>query len=133
MTEKRRTKPPHEPTDKTRAEVEALKSFGVPQSDIARYIGIDPKTLRLHYRDEIDNAQTKANATVARFLYQAASGKALDRGAGYADCIRAAMFWAKTRMQWRETDRPQDEEAPPLEVTFNVSAPVDSVKVTKGK
>ena len=69
---------PHEPTDKTRAEVEALKSFGVPQEDIAGYIGIDRKTLAKHYREELDTAQTKANATVARFLYQAASGKALN-------------------------------------------------------
>jgi hypothetical protein len=95
---------PHQPTDKTRAEVEALKSFGVPQDDIALYIGIDRKTLAKHYKDELDTAQTKADATVARFLYQAASGKALDSGASYADCVRAAMFWAKTRMQWRETN-----------------------------
>jgi len=83
---------PHQPNDKTRAEVEALKSFGVPQEDIAGYIGIDRKTLAKHYRDELDTAQTKANATVARFLYQAASGKALNEGANYADCVRARCF-----------------------------------------
>lgn len=94
---------PHEPTDKTRAEVSALCSFGVPQSEIATYIGIDPKTLRLHYRAELDNSITRANAAVARFLYQNASGQTLDKGASNADCVRAAMFWAKTRMGWRET------------------------------
>ncbi len=94
----------HQPTDKTRSEVEALKSFGVPQAEIAAYIGIDRNTLMKHYRDELDRAMTKANANVARFLYQAASGKALEKGASHADCVRAAMFWAKTRMQWRETN-----------------------------
>ena len=94
---------PHEPTDKTRAEVSALCSFGVPQDDIAGYIGVDPKTLRLHYRDELDNSATKANAAVGRFLYQNASGSTLRDGASHSDCVRAAMFWAKTRMGWRET------------------------------
>jgi len=95
---------PHEPTDKTRAEVSALASFGVRREDIASYIGIDAKTLRKHYRDELDNSTTKANAAVGKLLYQAASGQAIKDGASYSDCVRAAMFWAKTRMQWRETN-----------------------------
>lgn len=94
---------PHEPTDKTRAEVSALYSFGIPQDDIARYIGVDAKTLRKHYRDELDNSVTKANAAVGRFLYQNATGNTLKDGASHSDCVRAAMFWAKTRMGWRET------------------------------
>lgn len=94
---------PHEPTDKTRAEVSALASFGVRREDIASYIGIDAKTLRKHYPEELDNSTTKANAAVGKFLYQAASGQAIKDGASYSDCVRAAMFWAKTRMQWRET------------------------------
>ncbi len=95
--------PPHEPTPQTRAEVSALKSFGVPHEDISTYIGIDAKTLRKHYRKELDMAQIKADAAVAKFLYGAASGQALKNGATYADCVRSAMFWAKTRMGWRET------------------------------
>ena len=46
----------------------------------------------------------KANANVGKFLYQAASGQALATGATYSDCVRAAMFWAKTRMGWKETN-----------------------------
>lgn len=103
MTEKRRTKPPHEPTERTRAEVSALYSFGIPQEDIGRYIGIDAKTLRKYYREELDNSVTKANAAVGRFLYQNATGSTLKDGASHSDCVRAAMFWAKTRMGWRET------------------------------
>ena len=94
---------PHKPNDKTRAEVSALCSFGIPQSEIAVYVGIDAKTLRKHYRDELDVAHTKANAQVGRFLLQNASGQTIQKGASYSDCVRAAMFWAKTRMGWRET------------------------------
>lgn len=115
---------PHEPTAQTRAEVSALKSFGVAQSDIANYIGVDDKTLRKHYREELDNAQTKADATVAKFLYNAASGKALESGASHADCVRAAMFWAKTRMKWRETDSESQANANPI--TINVVDPNDA-------
>lgn len=96
---------PHEPTDKTRAEVSALYSFGIPQEDIARYIGVDAKTLRKYYRDELDNSVTKANAAVGRFLYQNATGNTLKDGASHSDCVRAAMFWAKTRMGWSETQK----------------------------
>lgn len=110
---------PHQPTDKTRAEVQALASFGVPQGDIARYIGIAERTLRKHYRDELDLAEVKANAQVGRFLFGVASGQALKQGATYADCTRAAMFWAKTRMRWRETDR--------LELTGQDGGPIDTI------
>lgn len=102
---------PHEPTERTRAEVSALYSFGIPQEDIAKYIGIDSKTLRKYYRDELDNSVTKANAAVGRFLYQNATGNTLKDGASHSDCVRAAMFWAKTRMGWRETNN--------LDVTSN--------------
>ena len=95
---------PHAPTEKSRAEVSALCSFGIPQSEIAIFLGIDAKTLRKHYREELDVASTKANAQVGRFLFQNASGQTLKSGASHGDCVRAAMFWAKTRMGWREKD-----------------------------
>lgn len=94
---------PHKPDAKSRTEVSALCSFGIPQEEIAAYIGIDAKTLRKYYRKELDSSVTKANAAVGRFLYQNASGQTLKDGASHSDCVRAAMFWAKTRMGWRET------------------------------
>jgi len=95
--------PPHAPTPESRAQVSALYSYGITQEEIARFVGIDPKTLRLHYRDELDSAHVKANAKVGQFLFQNASGQTLGSGATHSDCVRAAMFWAKTRMGWRET------------------------------
>ena len=96
---------PHKPDAKSRAEVSALCSFGVPQESIAEFLGIDAKTLRKYYRDELNSAVIKANAAVGRFLYQNASGQTLANGATHSDCVRAAMFWAKTRMGWRETNQ----------------------------
>ena len=98
------SKPLHKPTEKTRAEIVALRSYGVPIKEVAAYIGIDDKTLYKYYKDELDNSAIKANANVGKFLYQAASGQALTTGATYSDCVRAAMFWAKTRMGWKETN-----------------------------
>jgi len=92
----------HEKTDATTKTVVALYSFGVPQSQIADYVGIDSNTLRKYYLPEMKMAKTGANGTVAKFLFNAASGNALEDGAQYGDCLRAAMFWAKTQMKWRE-------------------------------
>ena len=99
---------PHKPTEQSIAEVTALKSFGVPLDEIAVYLEIDRKTLSKHYSQQIKTAQLKANANVAKFLFSAASGKSIKDGASHADCIRAAMFWAKTRMGWRENESVED-------------------------
>lgn len=105
----------HKPTDKTRAEVSALASFGIPQDDIGAYIGISHTTVRKYYGDEIKVATIKANANVAKFLYKLASGAAMGDGATYGDCKTAAMFWLKTRAGWRETERIEEETATPIE------------------
>ena len=100
----------HTPTDASRAEVSALASFGVPQDEIAAYLGFSRRVLARNYGPELRTSSTKANAAVAQFLYTAASGRALklkDSTATYADCVRAAMFWMKTRARWRETSDPE--------------------------
>ena len=127
------SKPLHQPTEKTRAEIIALRSYGVPIKEVAAYIGIDDKTLYKYYKDELDNSAIKANANVGKFLYQAASGQALTTGATYSDCVRAAMFWAKTRMGWKETNVQEEENKeaknnPKNTITINV---VDARKNAK--
>ena len=99
----------HEPSKETRGAVQMMTAAGIPQAEICISLGISKPTLHKHYRDEIDSGAIKANAMVGQFLYETASGRALlpgakYKGATYADCTRAAMFWAKTRMGWRETD-----------------------------
>ena len=112
----------HEPTDKTRSEVSALASFGVPQEDIATYIGISKPTLAKHYPDELSFSSIKANATVGKFLFNMASGQAMKNGATYGECSRAAMFWAKTRMGWRETQHVEHSGALNINLVDNFVA-----------
>src|SRR6185436_11799188 len=70
-----------------------MAAYGIPEVDIAAVLGVDPKTLRKHYRDELDMGETKANAQVAGFLFNSArSGN-----------VSAQIFWLKTRARWRET------------------------------
>jgi hypothetical protein len=83
----------HQPDPSQRKQVEALAAYGIPEIDIARTVGIDPKTLRKCYRDELDLGETKANAQVAGFLFTAAkSGN-----------VSAQIFWLKTRARWKES------------------------------
>ena len=73
-----------------------MAAFGIPEQNIARVVGIDPKTLRKHYRDELDMGQTKATAKVAESLFR----KATTDG---PQSVTAAIFWLKTRGGWKET------------------------------
>jgi hypothetical protein len=108
-----------EPTDKQRAEVSALVSFGIPQAEIAGYIGIDRNTLMKYFRDELDNSILKANAAVGKFLFNAASGRAMKTDdASHGDCLRAAMFWAKTRMKWSEAKDEQTTQTQPITINL---------------
>jgi hypothetical protein len=83
----------HKADPAQRRQVEAMAAFGIPETDISRVIGADPKTLRKHYREELDFGETKANAQVAGFLFNSArSGN-----------VTPQIFWLKTRARWRET------------------------------
>jgi hypothetical protein len=80
--------------------VEAMAGFGIRHEEIARVIinpesekSIDDKTLRLHFRDELDTGMTKANTAVASALYTQATA---ERN------VTAMIWWTKARMGWRE-------------------------------
>jgi hypothetical protein len=88
-----------EPTDAHRKLVVAAARIGLPADTICQMIenpgtgkALSPKTLRLHFRAELDLAVERANATVAARLYS------LALNGNVAACI----FWMKTRAGWRE-------------------------------
>jgi hypothetical protein len=93
--------PKHKPSDEQRRTVRAMSAYGITQADIANIIKIDLKTLRLHYRVELDTATAEANSAVAQSLYNMAV-----RG----DNVTAAIFWLKTRARWSEA-RPDPVDA----------------------
>ena len=70
-----------------------MAAYGIPEINIAAVVGVDPKTLRKHYREELDLGETKANARVAGFLFNAARN----------GNVTAQIFGLKTRARWRET------------------------------
>ena len=89
-------RPAHKPDPSVRRQVEAMAGYGVPEADIAGVVGISPKTLRKHYRGELDHGHVKANAKVAENLYRKATGDG-------REAVIAAIFWLKTRAGWKET------------------------------
>lgn len=97
----------HHPTTEQRKTVEALAGYGVPELNIASVIGIDPKTLRKHYRHELDTAFITANARVAQSLFKMATE---------GQNVAAAIFWMKARAGWTEKQS--------IEVTTNAERPI---------
>src|SRR5690625_6660148 len=63
--------PPHEPTRVTRELVQLHAMVGTRQETIAEIIGIDPKTLRKYYRNELDQDRksTRLNSSHVAISY----------------------------------------------------------------
>jgi hypothetical protein len=92
------------PTREQRIQVKSMAAVGTPHEDIAMKIGIrSPKTLRKHYRKELDLAAIDANASVGGALYKRAM-------AGNTD---AQKFWLERRAGWRVWQPPSGTFAPP--------------------
>ena len=91
---KKRGRPPFKPTDEQREQVKAMSSHGVPHRQQAPLIGYSsPKTLRKHFREELNTGKIQANAKVAGALYQSA----------LEGNVKAQSFWLKTVGGWQET------------------------------
>ena len=101
-------RPPFQPTEQNQKQVKTMAALGFRHDDIATIIGITPKTLRKHFRNELDCGAIEANARVLRTLFEMAiSGKN----------TAASIFWAKTRCGFREKARGSEateQDPPPL-------------------
>lgn len=97
----------HVPTAKDRKMVEAMAAV-VTQEEIAVVMDIDTKTLRRHYRAELDRALVIANSKVGLNLFKIATGKG-------REAVTAAIFWMKTRAGWSEYSPPPKPPAAPKE------------------
>lgn len=109
----------HTPSLRDRRLVEAMAAV-ITQSEIAIVLGIDEKTLRKHYRDELDRGLYKANAKVGANLYKIACG-------GGREAVTAAIFWLKTRAGWSEYSPPPREpkKSPPAQKPLGKKAQAD--------
>ena len=83
----------YEPTEEERRTIRAMVGFGVPQEAIATHFEMDAKTLRKHFRRELDRGMVEANVKVAQSLFNMATT---------GGNVAAAIFWMKARAGWRE-------------------------------
>jgi hypothetical protein len=97
---------PFHPTEEHRRTVRAMSGYDVPQDDIATMLRIDPKTLRKHFRDELERGSIEATAKV---------GQSLFRMATEGGSVAAAIFWMKARAGWREKQVVEVQSRLPVE------------------
>jgi len=88
------SRPRFMPTGEQRRTVKSLSGYGIKQEEIAKMVGLrSSKSLRKHFRQELDRGTIEATAQVSQTLYKmATSGKH----------PAATIFWLKTRAGWRE-------------------------------
>ena len=102
----------HKPTPEMQKLVESTSGLGLPHEQIAMLVGIDDKTLRKYYRQELDLGKAKANSQIAKTLYQKAT----------AGDTTSLIWWTKAQMRWSETVK--------NEVTGADGEPLQSIQVT---
>lgn len=66
-------RPQHEPTEATRAVVEALAMGGHDQETISDRVGICVETLTLHYPEILERAEVSANSQVVQTAFKMAT------------------------------------------------------------
>jgi hypothetical protein len=94
-----RGRPKYRPTEADRNTVRSMAATGFTHEAIAKCLGtkgVDEKTLRKHFRTELDTAAERANAAVANRAYQMAVT---------GDPPAATFFWLKCRARWQETHK----------------------------
>ena len=102
----------HKPSTETKKLVESSSGLGLPHESIAVLVGIDDKTLRKHYRQELDMGKAKANGQIAKTLFTKATG----------GDTTALIWWTKTQMRWSETVK--------QEITGADGEPLQGIQVT---
>jgi hypothetical protein len=90
--------PGFDPGPEQAQQVEKLTSLGLSVADISATLRIEPKLLKKFYMYELETADKRTNAAVAKVALQLAlSGAAPDM----------TKFWLKTRAGWKETKEVQ--------------------------
>ena len=83
------------PTDDQKFLVTIMSSTGVPHERQAKAIGVNSKTLRKYFKEELQLGRNRAHAEIAGALYK----RALDGN------VPAQIFYLKTQAGWREAQR----------------------------
>lgn len=107
----------HIPTADTKRQVVAWAMIGLNHELMARLVGIDAKTLRAHYREELWQGQARGLAEIHKAGFEAALTKGKD-----GDAMR--IFTLKCRGRWRQSGPGIDDEF------WQATAPKLSVRET---
>lgn len=109
-------KPKFVPTEEQRRTVKSLSAYGIKQEGIARVLHFrSPKTLRKHFREELNLGEIEAVAQVAQTHYQMAkSGK----------YPVSTIHFLEKRQRWLEVTEKEIQTAsvPPFIVSFEKEA-----------
>ena len=92
---KKDVRPVFIPTDDQKFLVTMMSSTGVPHERQAKAIGVNSKTLRKYFKEELQLGRNRAHAEIAGALYK----RALDGN------VPAQIFYLKTQAGWREAQR----------------------------
>jgi len=107
--------PKYQRDDVVAHRVKAMTGYGIVQADVAKWLMIDTKTLRKHYKQELDTGAIEANARVVQSLY---------KNAVENENVTAQIWWTKARMGWKGTDVLEQQGDKPFAIF--VPAPIDS-------
>ena len=106
--------PAFKPTPEERKTVGMMAAMGTPQADIARTIrgkGVDVKTLKKHFKDELETAATLANAKIGGSMFNKA----------VAGDVQAQKYWLSCKAGWN--DKSEDEDKPAVKIEIEYVAP----------
>ena len=119
-------RPRFKPNAEHRKMVEAMSGYGMTEEQIAILVGlsgIDPKTLRKYFRQELSRGQAQAMAKLTQTAYQMAT---VDKN------VSMAIFLLKTRGGWRETGNfnpggPHEQPIEPTNTELDGSSPLSLI------
>ena len=83
------------PTEDQKFLVTIMSSTAVPHERQAKALGVNSKTLRKYFKEELQLGRNRAHAEIAGALYK----RALDGN------VPAQIFYLKTQAGWREAQR----------------------------
>ena len=87
-------RPKLQPTEEDGKMVRLMAAIGIDQEQIAARIGTkSPKTLRKHFRKELDSGAVDANMKVGHTFFKMATS---------GEHAAATIFWMKARLKWKD-------------------------------
>lgn len=122
---------PFVPTAADRKMVKALATYAVPHEAIAAQVtnpqtgkALDAKSLRKHFRDELDSGEARSKSLIAQTLFRHSTGK----GQG---AVTATIFLAKTRLGWKEPPQRLEHTGAgggPVKTKIETTDPIEAAK-----